>query len=222
MCGQSLKPRTTEPQIHYAASCLSKTASKSPCRLCGFPDLVTAAHLRGEVLQPWDHAGLHVRTLHLVGGTVEALQDGVSKQGSCIAAQRERNLSTESCTCLRLCLTQPLRRSHQLHPTCSTFREAGEWACPPATHAMDSVAEPLPALACTTSVPPSWVRFVRASSSSSLRVTLGVACTRSRQTPWASCAACPPWHHARPDKHAGEAVKKRALHRPELWPAKAV
>jgi hypothetical protein len=34
----------------------------------------------------------------------------------------------------------------------------------------------LPALACTTSVPPSWVRLVRASSSSGVRETLGVAC----------------------------------------------
>ena len=41
---------------------------------------------------------------------------------------------------------------------------------------MESVALPLPALAATTSVPPSCVRFVSASITSSVIAALGVAC----------------------------------------------
>ena len=41
---------------------------------------------------------------------------------------------------------------------------------------MDSVAEPAPALASTTSVPASWMRFVRASIFESSKVTFGVVC----------------------------------------------
>ena len=43
------------------------------------------------------------------------------------------------------------------------------------TYAMERVADPLPALACTTSVPPSMVLLVSASLSSSDRGTRGVA-----------------------------------------------
>lgn len=40
---------------------------------------------------------------------------------------------------------------------------------------MERVAEPFPAFAWTTSVPPSWVLFVRASNSSGVKVTDGEA-----------------------------------------------
>ncbi len=50
------------------------------------------------------------------------------------------------------------------------------------TYAIDRVAEPLPAFACTTSVPPSWVRLVRASISSSVNWTFGEACSDHRWT----------------------------------------
>ena len=40
---------------------------------------------------------------------------------------------------------------------------------------MERVAEPFPAFACTTSVPPSWVLLVKASISSSVSDALGVA-----------------------------------------------
>ena len=41
---------------------------------------------------------------------------------------------------------------------------------------MERVAEPAPALASTTSVPASWMRFVRASTSSSVKRTSGLVC----------------------------------------------
>lgn len=43
------------------------------------------------------------------------------------------------------------------------------------TYAIESVAEPFPALASTTSVPPSWVRLVSATISSSDKFAFGVA-----------------------------------------------
>lgn len=43
------------------------------------------------------------------------------------------------------------------------------------TYAIERVAEPFPALASTTSVPPSWVRLVSASISSLDKFALGVA-----------------------------------------------
>ena len=43
------------------------------------------------------------------------------------------------------------------------------------TYAIDNVAEPFPALASTTSVPPSWVRLVRAVSTSPDKLAWGVA-----------------------------------------------
>ena len=43
------------------------------------------------------------------------------------------------------------------------------------TYAIDSVAEPFPAFASTTSVPPSCVLFVRALISSSAKLAFGVA-----------------------------------------------
>ena len=43
------------------------------------------------------------------------------------------------------------------------------------TYAIDNVAEPFPAFASTTSVPPSCVRFVRALISSSAKFAFGVA-----------------------------------------------
>jgi hypothetical protein len=46
----------------------------------------------------------------------------------------------------------------------------------PAAYAIDSVAEPLPALASTTSVPAFWMRTVSASASADVNVTLGVTC----------------------------------------------
>ncbi len=46
-------------------------------------------------------------------------------------------------------------------------------SCP--ARAMDSVADPAPALASTTSVPPFWMRTVRASRSASVKETAGVA-----------------------------------------------
>ena len=42
---------------------------------------------------------------------------------------------------------------------------------------MESVAEPAPALASTTSVPASWMRFVRASILASSKLTFGVVCS---------------------------------------------
>ena len=41
---------------------------------------------------------------------------------------------------------------------------------------MESVADPAPALASTTSVPASWMRFVRASIFASSKLTFGVVC----------------------------------------------
>lgn len=46
------------------------------------------------------------------------------------------------------------------------------------TYAIESVADPFPALASTTSVPPSCVLLVRAIISSSERFALGVAYTK--------------------------------------------
>jgi hypothetical protein len=43
------------------------------------------------------------------------------------------------------------------------------------TYAIDNVADPFPAFASTTSVPPSWVLFVRALISSSEKLAFGVA-----------------------------------------------
>ena len=43
------------------------------------------------------------------------------------------------------------------------------------TYAIDNVAEPFPAFASTTSVPPSWVRLVRAVSTSPDKLAWGVA-----------------------------------------------
>lgn len=47
----------------------------------------------------------------------------------------------------------------------------------PAAYAMESVAEPFPALASTTSVPAFWILSVSASASAGVNVTLGVTCT---------------------------------------------
>lgn len=43
------------------------------------------------------------------------------------------------------------------------------------SYAIESVAEPFPALASTTSVPPSWISFVSAKISSSNKLAFGVA-----------------------------------------------
>mmetsp|Transcript_1212 Transcript_1212/g.2609 ORF Transcript_1212/g.2609 Transcript_1212/m.2609 type:complete len:302 (+) Transcript_1212:103-1008(+) len=47
-----------------------------------------------------------------------------------------------------------------------------------AAYAMDRVAEPVPALACTTSVPASWMRAIRRLACSRSRDSRGVACER--------------------------------------------
>lgn len=47
---------------------------------------------------------------------------------------------------------------------------------------MESVAEPAPALASTTSVPASWMRFVIGSISASSKDTEGVTCTQHRRS----------------------------------------
>ena len=50
-------------------------------------------------------------------------------------------------------------------------------------YAMERVAEPLPAFACTTSVPPSCVRFVRASISCSVMDFFGATCKDPHSKP---------------------------------------
>ena len=57
-------------------------------------------------------------------------------------------------------------------PASATRQELAKRA---AAYAMDRVAEPLPALAVTTSVPASWIRAVRAATVAGGRPTLGLA-----------------------------------------------
>lgn len=52
----------------------------------------------------------------------------------------------------------------------------------PAAYAIESVAEPFPALASTTSVPAFWIRSVNASASADVKVTFGVTYTVFRIT----------------------------------------
>lgn len=50
-----------------------------------------------------------------------------------------------------------------------------------AAYAIESVAEPLPAFASTTSVPAFWIRVVSCSVSSPVKVTDGVTCTEGHR-----------------------------------------